>query len=705
MKLPVVAIMPGTGEISVEKLVMKAGERGAVRQRMHFYCKPRLAASVAILVCTGVLLLFIGAHSAFAAGDNSWQIVSGRYDPAHKTSEGIPQNQLGDYSFVESPDGSVCLTKTVEPTGVEDEFIVRLSVDTCAISSQQTDYYTFFTTAPYQGVTSNWAHSMTPGTVTGSVNGSGIDVTGNAGSNYGKSGVFDIQYPAGKTIAKNVKLYWNKGNNTTIFLELDKSHYVLMGVEVNKDSHNTVVLSDEAYNLINEKIKGQVKPGPAPTLNSVADVMGGNIEFLGSVNADAGSASFDGGTSTLTWNPQYSSSAKKVVEEPVYDYEYTEGGAVAKLTITQKTWYYGAASLTYKVRLKTADGIASSYHPDGVTNPYFTNDRATLDYTYSTYNKDDNQFHEHPNATCDFPKPQVKGITYDLRALKWNADDDTPLAGATFKLTRAWTDSNGVAHNDLVSDSLKSGEDGFVTMTGLPWGNYTLEETTAPTGFVLPRDTVRTFSLSYTNAKGGLTSSTISAASEHHAMNAEDAARIDNERVKTDVSLRKVDASDTDTPLEGAHFRLYRDNGDGAFDPNVDAVRYEGTTDENGAITFGQLTVGTYFLQETKTPAGYQLNTNIYRIQVFDVRGQAGGAEDNMIQVGDEAGGDMRAPETANTVTVADKPIPVMPVTAGPGSTGSIRAGLYLVATGALALVAMALRSHCCRPHGKHSAR
>ena len=94
-------------------------------------------------------------------------------------------------------------------------------------------------------------------------------------------------------------------------------------------------------------------------------------------------------------------------------------------------------------------------------------------------------------------------------------------------------------------------------------------------------------------------------------MNAEDAARIDNERVKTDVSLRKVDASDTDVPLEGAHFRLYRDNGDGAFDPNADTVRYEGTTDENGAITFSQLTVGTYFLQETKTPAGYQLNTNI----------------------------------------------------------------------------------------------
>lgn len=652
----------------------------------------KMMAGAILSICLATLLAM--PLVARAAGDNGWQIVSGRYDASHKTSEGIATGQLADYGFVESPDGSVRLTKTVEPTGVEDEFIVHLSVDTCAVSSQQTDYYTFFTTAPYQGVTSNWAHGMTPGTVTGSVNGSGIDVTGNAGSNYGKSGVFNIQYPAGKTIAKNVRLYWSKGNNTTIFLELDKSHYVLLGVEVNKDSSNTVVLSDEAYKLINEKIKGQVKPGPSPTLNSVTDVMGDNIEFLGSADADAGSASFDGATSTLTWNPQYSGSVKKVIEEPVYDYEYTEGGAVAKLTITQRTWYYGAASLTYKVRLKTAGGIASSYHPDEVNNPYFTNDRATLDYTYSSYDMDDNQFHEHPNVSCDFPKPQVKGITYDLRALKWNTDDDTPLAGATFRLTRTWADSNGVAHNDVVSDSLESDENGYVTVTGLPWGTYTLEEITAPTGFVLPQDTTRTFSLCYTNDSSGLVASTISPADAHRAMNATDAARIDNERVKTDVSLLKVDANDTSKKLAGAKFSLYKDDGDGVFNRTKDQVVFADLeTDKGGMATFSQLTVGAYFLVETYAPTGYQMNSEPYRIQVFDVAGQAGGAADNMIQVGKADGSDMRAPETPNTVTIADKPVPVMPVAAGPGTVGLRMMAKCLLAAGALVAVATALRT------------
>ena len=643
-----------------------------------------------LFICFAALLAM--PLVARAAGDNGWQIVSGRYDSSHQTSEGIAAGQLANYGWVESPDGSVRLTKTVEPTGVEDEFIVHLSVDTCAVSSQQTDYYTFFTTAPYQGVTSNWAHGMTPGTVTGSVNGDGIDVTGNAGSNYGKSGVFDIQYPAGKTIAKNVRLYWNKANNTTIFLELDKSHYVLMGVQVSKDSQNTVVLSDEAYNLINEKIKGQVKPGPAPTLNSVTDVMGGNIEFLGSINADAGSASFDGGTSTLTWSPQYSGSAKQVVEDPVYDYEYTDSGAVAKLTITQKTWYYGAASLTYKVRLKTGEGFASSYDPDEVTNPYVTNDRATLDYTYSTYNKDDNQFHEHPNATCDFPKPQVKGITYDLCLGKRDATYDEALAGATFRLTRAWTDSDGVAHSDVVSDGLVSGADGSVEMTGLSWGRYTLVEIAAPSGFVLPPEaqTTHTFDLCYTTGADGLEPSWVSSKSDHRAMSSGNYIWIDNERVKTDVYLRKVDASHTSRPVRGASFKLYydsldgtHDNGDGVFDPTDDELVSEGTTDEQGTVGFAKLKVGTYFLVETNTPAGYQINDEVFRIRVFDVAGQAGGAAGNMIQVGKADGSDMRAPDTPNTITVADKPIPSIPSTGGPGVIGLVAAGGCLSATGA----------------------
>lgn len=634
---------------------------------------------------------------ARAAGDNGWQIVSGRYDASHQTSQGIAADQLGNYGFIESPDGSVRVYKAVEPTGVEDEFVVHLSVDTCAVSAQQTDYYSFFKNTKYQGTTSGNNKEGSVGTIITQMTGNqNVTVSGNASDVGGTSntGHFKIKDPNGNTIVESVQLYWSQAQQVTFYLKLKDGRYIVMAARVKGSNlNNTVQLSREAYDAINKEIQGSTKQGPAPTLNTVTDVMGDNIEYLGPVNVDAGSVSFDGDTSMLTWNPQYSGSANKVIEDPVDHYEYTEGGAVAKHTVTQKTWYYGAASLSYKVRLKT-DGLSSSYDPGSISNPYLTNNRATLDYSGSFYDINTNTFVDKSHVSVDFPKPQVKGITYDLRALKWNVDDNAPLAGATFRLTRAWTDSDGVAHNDIVYDDLVSGEDGYVTVTGLPWGDYTLEEIAAPTGFVLPQDTTRTFRLCYTNDSSSLIASKISPADANRAMNVTEAARIDNERVKTDVDLRKVDANDTSKLLAGAKFSLYKDGGDGVFDRTKDRVVFaDRETDSDGMARFPQLTVGTYFLVENYTPTGYQLNDEVYRVQVFDVAGQAGGVDSNMIQVGKADGSDMRAPETPNTVTIADKPVPSMPVAAGPGTAGFRMMATYLLATGGLVAVAAALRT------------
>lgn len=632
----------------------------------------------AALVSAGALLILGAKEDALAsAGDNSWQIVSGEYDAAHKTSQGIPKDQLGNYGFIESPDGSVRVNKTVEPTGVEDEFIVHLSVDTCAVSAQQTDYKSFFETAPYQGVTSNWAHSMTPGTIVGSPNGSPIKITGDLNSTYGKSAVFDIQYPAGKTIAKNVKLSWDKANTTTILLEIDETHNVLIGVQVDSGSQNTLVLSKEAYEAINKKIEGLAQQGPAPTLNSVTDIMGDSIEYLGPISVDAGSASFDGDTSMLMWNPQYSASAKKVVGEPEHHYEYTASGAVAKHTVIQRTWYYGAASLTYKVRLKTK-GLNSSYDPEVISNPYLTNNQATLDYSGSAYDVDTNQFIDQSHVKVNFPKPEVKGITYDLRMLKKD-EDGKPLAGATFKLMRTWTDSDGNHHADLVTDRLTSDENGYVTVTGLLWGKYTLTETKAPDDFVISEDFSRTFNLCYTTDRTSLKASALSLPEANRAMLAADAQPIVNLYYKHDVTLLKVDANDTSKPLKGAKFKIWRDNGDGEFaefEPDVYIGEFE--TGEDGKIEFSELRVGTYYFKETYTPSGYAIDSSVHSFHVYSKHEQAEGGAGNMIQVG-LTDGTLVAPETPNQVTVADRPNPQLPATAGPGIGGLVTAGVALV--------------------------
>ena len=649
-----------------------------------------LAATLSLALAIGSLPFGFGEANAIDAKTNAWQIVSGAYDANHTTSQGIKVSDLANYSFVASDDGAddsqVRVTKTVEPTETEDEFIVHLSVDTSATSKQVTDYYTFFMNAPYKATTSNGYHDYTADTVTKDEMGAfKVDVSGK--TQYGKKGTFDIYDPQGRRIVKDITLYWSQANNVTILLNigellsLNYNEYILMGIEIGQGSHNELHLTQEAYDLINKAIQGQTKWGDPTRLTSVTDVMGDNVEFIGGATANGGSAAYDDTTRTLTWNPAYSSSYKEGEVETQVDTETNDEGAVTKVTVTQRKWYYGVASLTYRVRLNTqADDFASSYDPSSVANPYLTNNKATLNYSYSTDGGS-----TYKDNSVDFPKPQVKGILYDLQVLKTN-EVGTPVAGAVFKLTRTWTDSFGETHKDPVANDLVSDANGYVTVDSLPWGTYTLEETAAPAGHILPAESDRsvTFELCYTKDSASLVASTITAA--NHAMRSGNTPSIVNERVKTDVSLLKVDASDNTKPVSGARFALYQDNGDGEFDETSDLLDAnkvgEITTGQDGMDVFEKLTVGTYYLAEIYTPSGYQLNDTVYRIDVFDVKGQAGGSVDNMIRVGPADGSNMQAPNTPNTITVADRPIPDMPSTGGPGITAILMCGAALLATG-----------------------
>ena len=660
-----------------------------------FLCKG-LAALVATVLCASSFFAFPGgyARSAFAAGeDNSWQIVSGKYDPDHKTSEGLSTEELAEHSFAESADEQVRVTKTVEPTSVEDEFVMHLSIDTSATSVQVTDYETFFINAPYKATTSNGYHGYQEGSVTTDEKGT-MDVQVGGSPDVGsRSGVFNILDPQGRLIAEGVTLYWSQANNITILLQIENK-YIIMGTQVRFNSTNNLRLTEEAYELVKKAIAGAVQQGDPTTLKSVTDVMGDNVEYLGAPAPDGGTAAYDDQDRTLTWIPEYNGTYKKVDDDPVVIEERNEHGAVTKVTITQRSYFYGAASLTYKIRLNTqAQGFESSYDPAEITNAYDTNRRAVLDYSYSTDGGATTQ-----TGNVDFPRPKVKGVLYDLRLHKTD-EIATPLAGATFKLTRTWADSFGVEHVDLIADDLVSDSDGYVTVPSLSWGAYALEETAPPSGHTMPDDpAARTFNfgLCYTSDRDSLTASTISAASAHHAMLATQTPVATNERVKTDVSLLKID-SQTSAPIEGARFALYVDNGDGVFDESTDCIDAnkvaEVETDANGVAVFQKLTVGTYYLKETRTPAGYELNGKVYRIDVYDVEGAAGGAEGNMIRVGDADGSNMQPPSTANTVTVADRPIPALPVAAGPGTIGIVWSGVALLAIGSACAAACKLRA------------
>ena len=679
-----------------------------------------IALSMALCIALAFSSWPIAAVDAYASGsDNSWQIVEREYDASHPTSEGLSAEELDEHNFAESDDGQVRVSKSVEATGVEDEFIVHLSVDTTATSKQVTDYKTFFENAPYGATTSNGYHDYTPGIVTSDEKGTmDVKVSGKSDFGSGNKGVFNIMDPQGRPIAEDVILYWDQANNVTILLKI-QGKYIVVGVSVSKGSTNELWLSEEACKMVQDEIAGEVKQGDPTRLDSVCDPIGDEVEYLGSATADGGSATYDPDERTLYWKAEngsessgieYSDGCKKVVEDPVVTEERNQYGAVTKVTVSQLTRYYGAASLTYRIRLNTQkEDFKSSYDPDSESNPYATNgnssnDDAKLSYTYYSEGGESTG-----SGEVDFPKPKVKGILYDLRLQKTN-EIGTPLAGATFKLTRTWKDSLGQEHSDVISDSITSDSDGYVTRTSLPWGTYTLEETAAPSGHYLPKDASdrkATFELCYTSNAGSLTSSGITAEGEHHASLIAATPVVVNERVKTDVTLLKVD-SETSEPIGGARFALYSDNGDGTFDEAEDLATdrkvCELETGEDGTLEFKQLTVGTYYLKETYTPAGYELNGKVFRIDVYDVEGEAGGGAGNMIRVGTAEGLDMQAPNTPNTVTVADRPIPELPLTAGSGTGGYLTAGMTLVGLGGVAIACHEARSRRRLKLAKHRA-
>lgn len=121
------------------------------------------------------------------------------------------------------------------------------------------------------------------------------------------------------------------------------------------------------------------------------------------------------------------------------------------------------------------------------------------------------------------------------------------------------------------------------------------------------------------------------------------------------LNVLKVDAANGTTPLDGAEFTLYTDETYGTVADNGATV----TTANGGKASFTGLAAGTYYLKETKAPAGYTLNNKVFTIVV-----SANGTIQN---------------EAEHTVTVEDSKV-VVPETGGMGTMIFTIVGLSLIA-------------------------
>ena len=168
-------------------------------------------------------------------------------------------------------------------------------------------------------------------------------------------------------------------------------------------------------------------------------------------------------------------------------------------------------------------------------------------------------------------------VTEDKGSLtinKTDADTGKALAGVTYRLY----DSAG----NKIADTT-TGTGGKAVFSDLPLGSYTYQEISAPEGYVVDDTkypiTITALALNitatHTNALG-----------------------------KAGVEISKVDA-DSNTPLQGAGFRLYDASGSQVA---------EGYTDANGKLTFTGLKLGSYTCKEFQAPAGYELDDTAFPV-------------------------------------------------------------------------------------------
>lgn len=171
-------------------------------------------------------------------------------------------------------------------------------------------------------------------------------------------------------------------------------------------------------------------------------------------------------------------------------------------------------------------------------------------------------------------KATVADEVGSLTINKVDADTGKALAGVTYRLY----DASG----NKVADAT-TGADGMAVFSDLPLGSYTYQEISAPSGYVVDS---KKYQITITASALNITATRTNALG------------------KAGAEISKVDA-DSNTPLQGAGFRLYDASGNQIA---------EGYTDANGKLTFANLKLGSYTCKEFQAPAGYELDDTAFSV-------------------------------------------------------------------------------------------
>ncbi len=278
-------------------------------------------------------------------------------------------------------------------------------------------------------------------------------------------------------------------------------------------------------------------------------------------------------------------------------------------------------TLKYRVRL---DNTFNSFAENST---FDTNGATTLVYAI----KDQADKLTAGPFTVDFDVPAVKGLLgkvdgkTDISFVKVDADNETPLANAQFKLKLA--DSDMTDHvNSHTADSAymkgvtqTSSEDGKFFFSNIPSGHtYTLTETKTPDGY--QPGATWTVEVNY----GKVTVTDTGDETATPIVPKDGVITIVNHPNTGSIEFTKVD--DQNQPLAGATFGLYREAKTGETDTDSftqDSVTKtvvkvaEATSEEKtGLVQFEKLEPGDYYVKEISAPIGYVTDSKYYLVTV-----------------------------------------------------------------------------------------
>ncbi|WP_192917676.1 SpaA isopeptide-forming pilin-related protein [Companilactobacillus mishanensis] len=155
-------------------------------------------------------------------------------------------------------------------------------------------------------------------------------------------------------------------------------------------------------------------------------------------------------------------------------------------------------------------------------------------------------------------------------------NEDAAVVGATYDLL----DATG----NVIQTGLKTDTNGQITVPGLPAGNYSFAETSAPEGYVANSEPVE-----FTINPGETTALSVTTSDQEQAEE-------DNTGF---LHFTKQDSS-SKAVLQGAVYSL--------FDSNNKLVKDNLTTDDKGVFVALNLEPGNYTLVETGAPKGYEVD-------------------------------------------------------------------------------------------------